>query len=365
MQLSRNTKKSKEDAKRRRATTLFPKRSLFECLKIAESIRDNNNLQPYNKLTLASSLAMSPNSSSFRMLITHSATYGLTSGSYAAENISLTSLGLSIVSPKSGTEKNEALKKALFNIPLFSKFFSKFNQGAVPKKDLLKNTLHRDYNIPMEDSDACYDIIIKNAKELGILNNIKGNDYIQLDKLSSLEMNVPQEEVEFTKEDSQYVVAEEEKRENKDQLLKSSITEKPKVFISHSKNKKIVEQIKKLLDFGQFEYVIAEERETTAIPIAEKVFGLVKDCNCAIINLSVDQQEQSNGEYYINQNVLIEIGAALGQYNKKVILLVDKRFLGKTPSNLDGLYRCEYEGNELSFDTAMKLQQALTEFRKK
>lgn len=33
-------------------------------------------------------------------------------------------------------------------------------------------------------------------------------------------------------------------------------------------------------------------------------------------------------------------------------------------SILQGLYRCDYEGDELSWDTAMKLQKALKEFRK-
>jgi len=109
--------------------------------------------------------------------------------------------------------------------------------------------------------------------------------------------------------------------------------------------------------------VIAEERETTAIPIPEKVFGLMRGCDCAIINVSADEQEKrEDGTYGINQNVLIEIGAAFLMYNKKVILLVDKRV--ELPSNLQGLYRCEYKGDELTFNTAMKLQKALSEFRK-
>ena len=134
------------------------------------------------------------------------------------------------------------------------------------------------------------------------------------------------------------------------------------MFISHSKNKKIVGQIKQILEFGQFEFVIAEEKETTAIPISEKVFGLMKQCNCAIINLSVDGNTDDN--FHINENVLIEIGAAFLQYNRKVILLVDKRIANKLPSNLHGLYRSEYQGDELSFETAMKLQNSLSDFRK-
>ena len=89
----------------------------------------------------------------------------------------------------------------------------------------------------------------------------------------------------------------------------------------------------------------------------------MRECNCAIINVSADKKEKLQDEIYkINENVLIEIGASFLAYNQKVILLVDKRI--ELPSNLQGLYRCEYEGDELSWETAMKLQRALKEFRK-
>jgi len=136
----------------------------------------------------------------------------------------------------------------------------------------------------------------------------------------------------------------------------------PKVFISHSKNKKILSQIKKLLEYGLFDYIIAEDYETTAIPIPNKISKLMNDCNSAIINISADEQERKeNGDFYINQNVLIEIGAAFLKYNQKVILITDKRI--KLPSNLQGLYRCEYDGEELNFDATMKLLEALKRFR--
>jgi len=352
-----------EAPKRKYASTAFPKKSLMECLKIAESIKANNNLQPYNRLTLASSLDTTPSSSAFRNLITHSASYGLTTGSYIADKIGLTALGTKIVSPKSDAERNEGLKSALFNIPLFEKFFKAYNNGNMPRKDLLLNTLNRDYNIPLPDCEACYGSILKNAQELGILVDIKGKQYIQLDKLSSsgLTSATTQEEEEPLDSTDEELPSDE--LSNGQLNKENTTTTKPKVFISHSKNKKIVEQIKAILRFGQFEPVIAEERETTAITIAEKVFGLMKTCNCAIINLSVDDQEQADGGFQINPNVLIEIGAALIQYDKRVILLMDKRFSAKLPSNLHGLYRSEYEGDALSFETAMKLQEALSGFR--
>jgi len=338
--------------KRKYATRAFPKNTLMDALRIAKSIHENNADQPYDRLDLAKSLGYSPESSLFRTLITSSNRFGLTKGSYKAERISLTELGKSIVSPKSEREKAESLKQALFNIDFYRKFFSRFDGHRLPKREYLKNTLNRDFGIPVPDCDECYDMIISNAKELGIIVSIKDGQYIQMSKL------VPSVS---TKIEEAEVKEEVKEREKEQKAIKKEIG-KPRVFISHSKNKKIVNQIKQILDFGQFDYVIAEERETTAIPIPEKVFGLMRECNCAIINISADEQEKKeDGTYGINQNVLIEIGAAFLMYNQKVILLVDKRV--KLPSNLQGLYRCEYEGNELTFNTAMKLQKALSGFR--
>jgi len=58
---------------------------------------------------------------------------------------------------------------------------------------------------------------------------------------------------------------------------------------------------------------------------------------------------------------LIEIGAAFVLYEKRVILMWDKRV--PVPSNLQGLYRCEFEGNELSWMVGMKLMEAIKKLK--
>jgi hypothetical protein len=347
-----SSSKSKAEVKRRYATTAFPKNSLKEALRIAQSIQDNNAGQPYNRLDLAQSLDYSPESSTFRTLITSSSRYGLTQGSYVAEKISLTDLGRSIVAPRSDEEKNEGLLDALRNVELFKKFFERFDQAKLPREDLLKNTLVRDFDIPSEDVDNCLDILNRNFVDWGLLVDYKGNIWLRLDKLSVLkvveEVILPEEEEGITPP-------------SEDKKPPSTVTI-PKVFISHSKNETILDQIRTILEFGQFQYIIAEEVETTSIPIPDKVFGLMRECNCAIINISADEKEKNPDDTYrVNPNVLIEIGGAFLAYNKKVILLSDKRVT--LPSNLQGLYKCEYEGNELSFNTALKLQKQLAQFR--
>jgi hypothetical protein len=136
---------------------------------------------------------------------------------------------------------------------------------------------------------------------------------------------------------------------------------KPVVFISFS-NTKIVEQAKKLLDFLHYEYVMGDNEETT-LPISENKFGLMKDCDCAIINISaIEQERRYSGIYVLNSNVITEISGAFLKYNTQVILLVERKV--QLPSNIQGLKRIEYEDDELSFDAAMELQKTLAEFKK-
>lgn len=349
-----------KEERRKYATTAYPKNSLMDALKLAQSVKDNNAGQPYDLLDLAKSLNVSPASSSFRTLITSSARYGLTVGSYGAKQIAITPLGLIIVSPQSSQERADGLKKALFNIELFRKFFTDFENNRLPEMQYLVNTLNRTYGIPNEDCEDCYKMIVKNAEELKILDDFSGSKWIHLSKLSKAEVT---QTVPLTPSDEIEEGPPEEEVTSPPTPSPVQKVDKPIVFVSHSENAVIVDQLKTILEFGEFDYKIAEETETTAIPIPEKVFGMMRQCNCAIINVSADEEEKKpDGNYGVNANVLTEIGGAFLQYNQKVILLVDKRVT--LPSNLQGLYRCEYEGDELAFSTYLKLQKTLAEFRK-
>jgi Predicted nucleotide-binding protein containing TIR-like domain len=148
----------------------------------------------------------------------------------------------------------------------------------------------------------------------------------------------------------------------------SSVTEKKpssddlRVFISHGKNTELVEQVETMLGLADIASEVAVKEETAAIPVPDKVFNAMKRCSAAIIVVSVDEnQKDAKGNFTINENVLIEIGAAFVLYDKKVVLLWDRRIT--VPSNLQGLYRCEYEGNDLNWGAGIKLMKAIKGFR--
>lgn len=137
-----------------------------------------------------------------------------------------------------------------------------------------------------------------------------------------------------------------------------------RVFITHGKNKKILEQVKELVAFGKFEPVVAQERETAAKPVPDKVMDEMRACQAAVIHVgSEGSLLDSNGTQIpqINGNVLIEIGAAMALYGRNFILLVEDGV--ELPSNLQGLYECRYSGDELNMPATMKLLKAFNEFK--
>jgi len=136
---------------------------------------------------------------------------------------------------------------------------------------------------------------------------------------------------------------------------------KPRVFISNS-NTKVAEQVKKMLEFLHYDYVMGDKEET-AVPISEDKFALMQGCDCAIINIAAAEQERRySGLYVLNANVNSEINAAYLKYNTQVVLLVERKI--DLPPNLKGLKRIEYDTDDLSFNAAMELERALADFRK-
>jgi hypothetical protein len=136
---------------------------------------------------------------------------------------------------------------------------------------------------------------------------------------------------------------------------------KPRVFLSNSSSQ-VTDQVKKMLEFLHYDYVMGDKEETT-VPISDGKLGLMKECDCAIINIRAAEQERRySGLFILNPNVLSEINASYLKYNTQVILLVERKV--ELPPNLKGLKRIEYDTDDLSFNAAMDLDKELAAFKK-
>ena len=127
---------------------------------------------------------------------------------------------------------------------------------------------------------------------------------------------------------------------------------KKRVFLAHGTNKNFRESLKSLLAFGEMEPIVAEEEHTTAEPVPDKVLKGMRSCGASILHVATEGVllgQDGEPQRVLNENVLIELGASMALYGRRFILLVEKGV--KLPSNLQGLYRVDYEGGD--FTTAL------------
>lgn len=352
---------------KRRANRPVPPVTIEEALPIAKSIADNNAGRPYSRLTLADTLQRSPDSSSFRDMITASFQYGLTKGSYKAPQISLTELGQAIVMPTDESEVRVKLQAAFLAIPLFSRLAKHFDSNKIPQDQHFRNTLIRDFHIDPDWAVQAVHGFIKNARFVGIVRTIAGAERIDLSGASSPEHGVqgatPTLDADIETENDGLSLEEAEEPVADRENFKPSGLKTNNVFITHGHNNEIVAQVKEILQFGKFAPIIAEERETTSRPVPDKVLKAMQSCFAGVIHVEDERNvmdQEGNSYQLLNQNVLVEIGAAMALYGNNFVLLVKKGV--NLPSNLQGLYRCEYEGEKLDYEATMKLLRTFNEF---
>ncbi len=350
--------------------TDLPKVSLEDALKVPMAIWDQYAGGATQPIFVAQAIGISPSSSNWRVLSGAAIAYGLTEGGYNSKEISLTELGRRIVAPISENDDKLALFQAAQLPQYFKKFYEKYGNGSkLPQENIAANIL-TSWGVPKPDAKDAFDLIRRNGEYCGLIVTIHGNQYVNAmppkstteaeEKLTTSIENGEEDVIvpDIVLESLDIAV------DKNEESPKTDIANN-KVFISHGKNKKVVEQLKQLLEFGAYDPVVSVERETTAISVPDKVFNDMKMCNAGVIHIEGERKlldTEGQEHSLINENVLIEIGAAIALFNKKVILLCKK---GTTlPSNLQGLYRCEYEGEQLDYESTMKLLKTFSEFRK-
>lgn len=353
-----------------------PQHTLEDALKIPRAIKDNFAGHPVDPMLLSQACGYSPASSTWRTLIGAAIAYGITEGGYNSKEISISPLGERIVSPLTEGDDVAAKIEASLLPSILGEFYDHYDRSKLPREDIAKNVLVSK-GVPQDRVDTVYDIIRANGRFTNTIQIISGSEYIRLSSTSSGSANVP---ITSDSQNTPSPIPEDDASIEIPQELaaKMNITRPeapapyvpetpaiPRVFISHGKNSTvIVGQLKELLTYGQMEAVISVEKETTAISVPDKVFDDMRSCNAGIIHVCPETSTDCDNHVIskLNENVLIEIGAAMALYGKKIIILCQQGI--QLPSNLQGLYRCEYVGNQLDYASTMKLLKTLQELRK-
>jgi hypothetical protein len=292
----------------------FPRHSLKEALRVAEAIWKDNQGQPYDTIDLAKSLGTTPKSSAFQILLASSYRYGLTRGSYRSPKISLTDLGSSIVAPTEGSDVKASLRQALLTPDLFQKLFTRLDRKVIPKEDVFKNTLVKEFGVQKDDVEVCYKTIQRNITDYGLSQDIKGSTYLQLDRLGPV--------VEVTEKPALEEGLEEEKPSVGEIVPEVKAIPK-QIFVAHGKNKKPLEQLKTILAQFKVPFQVAIDEPHKGRAISEKVAQLMRECTSGIFIFTADEKttdSEGNEVWRPSDNVVFELGAGTVLYGKKIVI---------------------------------------------
>ncbi len=350
----------------------IPAYSLEEAMRVPRAIVENYNSKPATPLKVAAAMKMSPNAGPFRMITGAAMAYGLTDGGAQSAQIALTPLGIRIFKPKSEGDDLVAKREAFLKPRVIGQFLRQYDGGPVPRADIAMNVLSGDMGAPEKRAEAVFNMILEGARSLGLVTTIKDKLYVSLEGAgtgtSEEETYDPDEPIEKLQEhEDEESVA----QENLNRVLSSPPTSpapteetKKRIFITHGKNKDFIDTIKKLISYGKYVPVVAEEKASVSKPMPDKVVGMMRSCGAAIIHVDAEQiitDKDGNEHILLNKNVLIEIGAAQALYGRRFILLV--RDGVKLPSNLQGLSEVRYTGEKLDSDVTLALLDALQDIQ--
>lgn len=346
----------------------FPQATLQQAQRIASALVDNFAGDSGSPPDVALALGISPTSSGWPTLAGASIAYGLSDGGVNANAMKLTALGRRLVAPEAEGEDLIARREAILKPRILREFFEKYRRAKVPNDQIAGNVL-KSLGLPADRVENALEIIKANGSYAGIIRETPTGPFINLDSpgVPSPTATPDLTDLSNTLHAGETSTAQEiPPTENhvKPPPAPAVDAKANRVFISHGKQRAIVAQIKELLTFGSFEPVVSVERESTAIPVPEKVFEDMRSCGAGVLHVGAEGKyldRDGNELAKLNDNVLIEIGAAMALYGKRVILLVEKGVV--LPSNLQGLYRCEFEGDKLDYESTMKLLKTFSQFR--
>jgi predicted nucleotide-binding protein len=345
-----------------------PSYSISEALRVPNALRDEYGKQPTRPLMVAAALNMSPTGGTFRMITGAAVAYGLTDGAAQGDSIGLTSLGKRAVAPTHEGDDRAALREAVLQPRVVREFLEKYDGSKVPSRAIAMNVLE-EMNVPGEVTERALDMILENARVAGFLQDINGQEYVNLTGASAGGSQLIPEQPEDPPTDPviPFTPLEDQIRTPAPIVnlgTTNSVATNKRVFVSHGKNSDIVNQIKELLTFGGWEPIVSVEKESVSKPVPDKVMDDMRSCGAGIVHVGSESlllDKDGHEVKVLNENVLIEIGGAMALYKRNFILLVEK---GVTlPSNLQGLYEVRYEGDKLDYESTMKLLKAFNDFK--
>jgi hypothetical protein len=363
--MARKTKEKQQSVNQSRKRSYIkqtdvPATALDDTLRVPRAILDNYAGQSTSPFNVAKALDVEPKGRQLVNLCGAAIAYGLIEGGAQAESISITPLANKILRPPKEGDDVAGRREALLKPRIFKEFLVKYDGNAFPRDDIAKNVLI-EMGVAKEKADEVLTRIVESAESVGFIEELRGKKYIHLEGVPKVPA-VPKEEGKIVEEEEKLLPL--GKSEAPPIVHKVDAARRRRVFITHGRNKEIIPNIKKLLEYGELEPVVSVEKQSVSKPVPEKLMAEMRSCGAGIIHVEAEEtviDKEDHEHVILNPNVLIEIGAAMAFYGHRFILLV--REGAKLPSNLQGLYEVRYSGDTLDADVTIRLLEAIKDIK--
>lgn len=347
-----------------------PSASLDDALRIPSAILEHYAGSPTTPFNIAKALDLDPKGSQIRVITGAAIAFGLTEGGAQSSEISITDLARKILRPLEEGQDIAAKKEALLKPRIFGEFLIKYDTHTFPRDDIAANVLV-EMGVPQDKAEEVRERILSSAEGMGFIEELKGKKYVHLHSGAIPKGIKPQvqpiEEDQVEEAEVESDASPHNRTEGASNAKASPTTQDARsrrVFITHGKNKNFIEPIKKLLGFGELTPVVSVDKQSVSKPVPDKVMDDMRGCGAAIIHVDAERtviDKEAIEISLVNENVLIEIGAAMALYGRRFILLVREGV--KLPSNLQGLYEVRYAADTLDGDATIRLLEAINDIK--
>jgi predicted nucleotide-binding protein len=328
----------------------FPKHPLRIALRVATALEEKNSGNAMPPTDIAIALDKSPGSSDFRVLLSSSIKYSLTTGSYNQQKIAVTALGRDILEPTSDESRMQALFRAAFSPPLFKAIFDAYKGKKVPDAQFFQNALVRDFGVSKEQAQRCVAIFQDNAEYLGLVRQASTGKW-----LASEPAGVAIQESDAADDEASspipngIEVRPTTPRSDADHAKGA----KSAIFVGHGKNKVPLQQLEKFLSEYKIPHKVAIDEANKGRPISQKVADLMKECGAAIIIFTADEEFKDAAGHTLfrpSENAVFELGAASMLYDSRIVIFKE---VGVTfPTNFRDIGYIEFEKDRLDAKVA-------------
>jgi hypothetical protein len=127
-------------------------------------------------------------------------------------------------------------------------------------------------------------------------------------------------------------------------IVRKAASRALRVFISHSATPSLVKHITNVLELADLQFETVDRADQWSI---DKTLAVLKRCEAGVIVIT---------DGVINDLLLIQLGAAMVQFEKRLLLVLKKGL--RVPFEVSGAQRCEVD-DEITWDEGLELMRAL------